>query len=228
MPRFNNETRKKRIKELMRMLEKNLEVAKRDFDIAVGKDFAKLYKQRWAEQQELRELKPPQQVKEYEQMLQEAVMWHGRLDAYSGRNPKTGKLIVNRKQITDDMKNKTDSLFERAYEKLQEIVGADKSLIAWFDRDIDFSFGSDISIDPAGMPRVITSKSLENLSQGQFKIMHSWQTMAQVKLDVMALAFEELAKQERTAEEIEAELKQNQQQAEKLKGMLAKLKQQGK
>ena len=42
MPRFNNETRKKRIKELMRMLEKGLEVAKRDFDIAVGKDFTKL------------------------------------------------------------------------------------------------------------------------------------------------------------------------------------------
>jgi hypothetical protein len=56
MPRFNNETRKKRIKELMRMLEKGLEVAKRDFDIAVGKDFAKLYKQRWAEQQELRKV----------------------------------------------------------------------------------------------------------------------------------------------------------------------------
>jgi len=227
MPRFNNETRKKRIKELMRMLGKGLEVAKRDFDIAVGKDFAKLYKQRWAEQQELRMIEVPSAVKEYEQMLQEAVMWHGRLDAYSGRNPKTGKLIVNRKQITDDMKNKTDGLFERAYEKLQEIIGADKSLVAWFDRDINFSFASDISIDPTGMPRVITSKSLENLSQGQFKTLHNWQTMAQVKLGVLSLALEELNKQERTAKEIEAELKQNEQQAEKLKGMLAKLKKEG-
>jgi hypothetical protein len=93
MPRFNNETRKKRIKELMRILEKGLEVAKRDFDIAVGKDFAKLYKQRWAEQKELRNIEVPSAVKEYEQMLQEAVMWHGRLDAYSGRNPKTGEMI---------------------------------------------------------------------------------------------------------------------------------------
>jgi hypothetical protein len=224
MPRFNNETRKKRIKELMRMLEKGLEVAKRDFDIAVGKDFAKLYKQRWAEQQELRKIEVPGEVKEYEQILQEAVMWHGRLDAYSGRNPKTGKLIINRKQITDDMKNKTDGLFERAYEKLQEIIDADKSLITWFDRDIDFSFGSNIDISPTQMPRVITSKSLENLSQGQLKTMHNWQTMAEVKLAVLSLALEELDKQERTAEEIEAELKQNQQQAEKLKEMLAKLK----
>ena len=224
MPRFNNETRKKRIKELMRMLEKGLEVAKRDFDIAVGKDFAKLYKQRWAEQQELRKIEVPSEVKEYEQMLQEAVMWHGRLDAYSGRNPKVGKVIVNRKKIVDDMKNKTDGLFERAYEKLQEIIGADKSLMVWFDRGIDFSFNTHLGIDPVRMPRVITSKSLENLSQGQFKTLHNWQTMAEVKLDVLSLALDELDKQERTAEEIEAELKQNQQQAEKLKGMLAKLK----
>lgn len=223
MPRFNNETRKKRIKELMRMLDKGLEVLPRDFNNAVGKEFAKLYKQRWAEQQELRKIEVPSAVKEYEQMLQEAVMWHGRLDAYSGRNPKTGKLIVNRKQIADDMKNKTDSLFERAYEKLQEIINADKSLITWFDRDIDFSFDSDISIDPTGMPRVITSKSLENLAKGRLQTLHGWRTKAQLKLDVMALALEELARQERTAEEIEAELKQNKQRAETLKGMLAKL-----
>ena len=228
MARFNNETRKKRIKELMRMLEKGLEVAKRDFDIAVGKDFSKLYKQRWAEQQELRKIEVPSEVKEYEQMLQEAVMWHGRLDAYSGRNPKVGKVIVNRKKIVDDMKNKTDGLFERAYEKLQEIIGADKSLMVWFDRGIDFSFNTHLGIDPVRMPRVITSKSLENLSQGQFKTLHNWQTMAEVKLDVLSLALDELDKQERTAEEIETELERNKQQAEKLKGMLAKLKKEGK
>lgn len=228
MARFNNETRKKRIKELMRMLEKGLDVLPRDFNNAVGKDFAKLYKQRWAEQQELRKMEVPSAVKEYEQMLQEAVMWHGRLDSYSGRNPKVGKLIVNRKQVMDDMKNKTDGLFERAYEKLQEIIATDKTLVMWFDRDIDFSFGSDISLDSDGMPRVITSKSVNNLAQGQLQALHGWKTKAQVKLDVMALALEELVKQERTAEEIEAELKQNQQQAEKLKGMLANLKKQGK
>jgi len=76
------------------------------------------------------------------------------------------------------------------------------------------------------MPRLITSKSANNLAQGRLQQLHGWKTKAQVKLDVMALALEELDKQERTAEEIEAELKQNQQQAEKLKGMLAKLKKQ--
>jgi hypothetical protein len=227
MPRFNNETRKKRIKELMRMLEKGLEVLPRDFNNAVDKDFAKLYKQRWAEQQELRKMEVPSAVKEYEQMLQEAVMWHGRLDAYSGRNPKVGKVIVSRKQVMDDIKNKTDGLFERAYEKLQEIIAADKTLVMWFDRDIDFSFSSDISLDSDGMPRLITSKSANNLAQGRLQALHGWKTKAQVKLDVMKLALEELEKQERTAEEIEAELVRNKQQADKLKGMLAKLMKEG-
>ncbi|QWD90761.1 hypothetical protein [Polynucleobacter sp. MWH-Braz-FAM2G] len=228
MPRFNNETRKKRIKELMRMLDKGLEVSKRDFDNAVGKDFAKLYKQRWEEQQELRKLEVPEAVKEYERMLQEAVMMYGRLDAYSGRKTKVGKVIVNRTKKAEEIKNKTDGLFESAYEKLQEIIYADKTLEQWFDRGIDFSFNTHLGIDPVRMPRVITSKSLENQAQGSLASSYGWKTKAEVKLDVMELALEELAKQERTAEEIEAELKQNQLQAEKLKGMLAKLKAQGK
>jgi len=71
---------------------------------------------------------------------------------------------------------------------------------------------------------LITSKSANNLAQGRLQQLHGWKTKAQVKLDVMALVLEEFDKQERTAEEIEAELKQNKQQAEKLKGMLANLK----
>jgi len=226
MPRFNNETRKQKIKVLMRMLQKGLELSKRDFDNAVGKDFAKLYKQRWEEQKELRKMEVPQVLKEYEQMLQEAVMWHGRLDAYSGRNPKVSKIIINRTKKAEEIKNKTDGLFERAYEKLQEIIHADKSLAQWFDRDIDFSFGTHIDISPSQMPRLITSKSLENQAQGSLASSYGWKTKSEVNLNFMELALEELAKQERTAEEIEAELKQNQQQAEKLKEMLAKLKKQ--
>ena len=224
MPRFNKSTRTKRIKELMHMLKEGLEVSKRDFDIAVGKDFAKLYKQRWGEQKELRNIEVPSAVKEYEQMLQEAVMWHGRLDSYSGRNPKVGKVIVDRKKVIEDMKNKTDGLFERAYEKLQEIIGADKSLAIWFDRGIDFSFNTHLGIDPVRMPRVITSKSLENQAEGALASAYGWQTKAKVKLDVLNLALEELDKQERTTEEIEAEVVRSEQATKKLKEMLANLK----
>jgi hypothetical protein len=120
MPRFNNETRKKRIKELMRMLEKNLEVTKRDFENAVGKNFAKLYKKRWAEQQEIRKMEAPSEVKEYERMLQEALMMYGRYEQFTvDKNDKSGTYI-ERKKILDELSNKTDSLFEDAMERLEE------------------------------------------------------------------------------------------------------------
>lgn len=224
MPRFNNETRKKRIKELMRMLEKNLEVTKRDFENAVGKNFAKLYKQRWAEQKEIRKMEAPSEVKEYERMLQEALMMYGRYEQFTvDRNDRNGTYI-ERKKILDELSNKTDSLFEDAMERLEEIISADQTLRIWFDRDIDFNFGSHLSIDPIGMPRVITSKSLDNLAKDEGMRRFGWQTMREVKLDVLREAFEELDKQEVTAEDVEAEIERNNQQALKLKSLLADLK----
>ena len=128
MARFNNETRKKRLKELIRLEEKGLEVVKRDFDNAVGKDFAKLYKQRWVEQKELRAMEAPSEVKEYEQMLQEALMMYGRYEQFTvDKNTKSGTYI-ERKKILEELSNKTDRLFEDAMERLEEIITADQTL----------------------------------------------------------------------------------------------------
>ena len=224
MPRFNNETRKKRIKELVRMLEKGLEVSKRDFDIAVGKNFSKLYKQRWAEQQEIRKIEAPSEVKEYEQMLQEALMMYGRYEQFTvDTNTKSGTFI-ERKKILEELSSKTDRLFESAMERLEEIISTDQNLRIWFDRDIDFGFGSHLSIDPVGMPRVITSKSLDNLAKSEGMKRFGWKTMAEVKLDVLREAYEEFDKKEVTAEDVEVEIERNNQQALKLKSLLADIK----
>lgn len=224
MPRFNNETRKKKIKELIKLLEKGLEVAKRDFDTAVGTELAKLYKQRWAEQQELRDMEVPAEVKEYEQKLQEALMMYGRYEQYNPNKKSKSNLVVNRKAVIDSLGSKADSLFEDAMTRLEEIITADQSLRVWFDRDIDFSFGSHLSIDPVGMPRVITSKSLDNLAKDGLAKNFGMKTKAEVKLDILRDALEELEKKELTVEEVEANLERSKQQTEKLKGMLANLK----
>ena len=224
MARFNNDTRKKKIKELIKLLDKGLEVAKRDFDTAVGKDFAKLYKQRWAEQQELRKVEVPDEVKEYEQMLQEALMMYGRYEQYNPSKTSKSKVIGSRQKIVDGLGGKADSLFEDAMTRLEEIISADENLRIWFDRDIDFSFGTNLSIDPSGMPRVITSKSLDNLAKDSGMKNFGWQTKAEVKLGILRDALDDLEKQERTVEEIETDIQRSKQQTEKLKGMLAKLK----
>lgn len=224
MARFNNETRKKRIKELIKIIEKGLEVAKRDFDNAVGKDFAKLYKQRWAEQQELRKMEAPSEVKEYEQMLQEALMMYGRYEQFNVNKTTKTDTLINRQKTLDELSAKTDSLFEDAMERLEEIITADQNLRIWFDREIDFNFGSDLSIDPIGMPRVITSKSMDNLAKDEGMKRFGWKTKKEVRVSVLKDALEELEKAELTEEDVKAEIERNHQQSLKLKSLLANLK----
>ena len=47
---------------------------------------------------------------------------------------------------------------------LQEIVAADASLQIWFDRHVDFEHGSLIDASLGNLPRLVTSRSIEKLS----------------------------------------------------------------
>ena len=60
--------------------------------------------------------------------------------------------------------NKSESLCEDALEILQEILHYDSSLRVWFDRDVSFEVGSDLSADIVSLPRLVTSRSHEKLS----------------------------------------------------------------
>ena len=46
-------------------------------------------------------------------------------------------------------------------EILQEILHYDSSLRIWFDRDISFEVGGDLSVDIVSLPRLVTSRSHE-------------------------------------------------------------------
>ena len=59
---------------------------------------------------------------------------------------------------------KCESLCEDALEILQEIVAADASLQIWFDRNLDFGHGSLIDASLGNLPRLVTSRSIEKLS----------------------------------------------------------------
>ena len=47
---------------------------------------------------------------------------------------------------------------------MQEILHYDSCLRVWFDRDISFEVGSDLSADIVSLPHLVTSRSHENLS----------------------------------------------------------------
>jgi len=111
----------------------------------------------WQEQLELRnELKDkPSDLKRYEEKLRVATFNYNRAEGYSSK----GKHSTAKKFY-----NKSESLCEDALEILQEILHYDSSLRIWFDRDISFEVGGELSADIVSLPRLITSRSHEKLS----------------------------------------------------------------
>ena len=110
----------------------------------------------WQEQLELRnELKDkPSDLKRYEEKLRKATFNYNRAEGYSSK----GKHDTAKKFY-----NKSESLCEDALEILQEILHYDSRLRVWFDRDISFEVGGDLSADIVSLPRLVTSRSHEKL-----------------------------------------------------------------
>ncbi|MEW7995201.1 MAG: hypothetical protein AB2657_14565 [Candidatus Thiodiazotropha endolucinida] len=121
-----------------------------------GDEYAQIEAE-WSEQLELRsELKDkPSDLKRYEEKLKQATFNYNRAEGYSSK----GKHSTAKKFY-----NKSESLCEDALEILQEILHYDSTLRVWFDRDISFEVGSDLSADIVSLPRLVTSRSHEKLS----------------------------------------------------------------
>lgn len=82
-------------------------------------------------------------------------MMRNRSDAYHRKG---------KKSVAYKLDSKCESLCEDALEILQEIVAADASLQMWFDRNLDFAHGSLIDASLGNLPRLVTSRSIEKLS----------------------------------------------------------------
>jgi hypothetical protein len=112
----------------------------------------------WENTTELRKtlLSKPSDLVEYEARLKKAIMLYNRAETASRRRNPTSKRLHEKAQAA----------FEKALLWLEEAIGQDPSLTMWLDRHCDFSANGDLSLDPVGMPRVITSRSLDNQSSG--------------------------------------------------------------
>ena len=61
--------------------------------------------------------------------------------------------------------NKSESLCEEAPEIVQEILHYDSNPRIWFDRDISFEVGGDLSADIVFLPTLVASRSHERLRE---------------------------------------------------------------
>jgi hypothetical protein len=137
-------------------LKRGENVQNRQLQTWLSDDECAEFESEWQEQRELRsELKAkPSELKRYEEKLREATFNYNRAEGYSSKSKhSTAKTFYN----------KSESLCEDALEILREILHYDSSLRVWFDRDISFEVGSDLSADIVSLPRLVTSRSHEKL-----------------------------------------------------------------
>ena len=138
-------------------LKRGENVQNRQLQTWLSKDEYEQLEYEWQEQLERRsELKDkPSDLKRYEAKLREATFNYNRAEGYSSKG---------RRSTAKKFYNKSESLCEDALEILQEILHSDSSLRVWFDRDINFEVGGDFSADIVSLPRLVTSRSHEKLS----------------------------------------------------------------
>ena len=137
-------------------LKRGENVQNRQLQTWLSEDEYEQLEYKWQEQRELRsELNDkPSELKRYEEKLREATFNYNRAEGYSSKG---------KHSTAKNFYNKSESLCEDALEILQEILHSDSNLRVWFDRDISFEVGGDLSADIVSLPRLVTSRSHEKL-----------------------------------------------------------------
>ena len=132
-------------------------VQNRQLQTRLNEEEYQQFEYEWKEQLELRnELKDkPSELKRYEEKMKKAIFNYNRAEGYSSKG---------KHSTAKQFYNKCESLCEDALEILQEILQSDSTLRVWFDRDITFEVGGDLSADIVSLPRLVTSRSHEKLN----------------------------------------------------------------
>ena len=120
----------------------------------------------------------PDELAHYEALLRDALFSWNRAESLSERGKKVSALKLRRE---------SEKRFEAALEYLVEQLAINSSLQQHIDRDVDWSTGGTLSLDPIGMPRLRTSRS----SHKQSSI--AKRTIKDNKLDAIESAIFELA-----------------------------------
>ena len=180
MTKQTAEIRAEKLKNILKKLECGKHVQNRTLQAWLTEEEFADIDYEWENQKELREelMDKPDEIIEYEKRLKKALFAYNKYTSYKNRS------------TTKKAKNISDMHFERLLEYLQEIIYTDPSLSEWFDRELDFSFNGNLSIDPIGIPRVITSRSLDCQSNHFKSSPYPKLTKNQVKQNIVSEAID--------------------------------------
>lgn len=164
-----------KLEQLLQRLKNGKTVHNRELKTWLGDVAFADYCSECAQQSELRkELREkPSAVKEYEQRLKRALFVYNKAEGAGAKG---------RRDAAKVFYAQAQQLFERALEYLQEQMAENPSLCIWFDRDTEWCAGGDAGIDPITVPRVVTSRSLDNRGGGMLM-----QLMSKTELKIAAV-----------------------------------------
>jgi hypothetical protein len=163
--------RLRKLHEIAQQLKSGKAVQNRMLKTWLGDEAYENHEADWLEQQQIRNelTEKPVAVKKYEELLGKGNFYNNRSLAAETRSQAAHSTL-------DD---KATDCYERALEHLQESILEDSSLRVWFDRELDFTEGSDLDASADGMPQVVTSRSEKNKGGG---FLLSKQTKRETKL----------------------------------------------
>ncbi|QJQ32287.1 hypothetical protein GV829_07330 [Sphingomonas lacunae] len=152
----SDEKRLEKLQGLLARLRRGENVQNRQLQTWLGEQGFKVFEDTWSNVVELRNTltSKPGELIEYEMLLKKAIMLYNRGEAASLKGQASARRFHAKAQAA----------FEKALLRLEEMMGQDPSLQMWLDRHCDFTAQGTLSLDPIGMPRVITSRSPDNQS----------------------------------------------------------------
>lgn len=138
------------------------------------------FEQEWRSQREIRSdlTEKPEYLDRYEALLKKAIFFSNRAE---GKRTKRNGAAAKRLSAF------AVQYCEQAIECLQELYEDDISIQAWFDRPLAFGAGAAISANVESLPRLVTSRSHERLSDHQ-----ALMRKRDVKLDVVERAIQRI------------------------------------
>jgi len=150
---FADEKRLAKLNAIKDKLVQGKHVQKRDLQRWLTKDEFEAIDLEWVGELERREdmyENKPACIAEYESRLKKIIFKTSRADDYSRKG-----IAQTAKKFTDEADAEMESLLEWLSETYQE----DKSIMAWFDRDVSDALSINEKLDLSAMPRTITSRS---------------------------------------------------------------------
>jgi hypothetical protein len=173
---------------LLAKLNEGREVSLRDLRAALGQKGVDEYERSWQYELELRKQfdDKPDQIKRYEELIRAADFDEVRAEA---AKPNSARSTIDARGRTSKkrLRELAEAKYEAAMVYLQEIVEADQNIVCWFDRVIDFDPKTTVlSIDRVGMPRTVTSRSINKVGDG----MAAKRSKNEVKREVLVSAIE--------------------------------------